>query len=150
MNNDEFDMTSLWVDGVNYFDKDWGYEFCFANNDRYCGKLIYVEFEEYSSKGNFHYHKKKDETFFVIDGVLGIDFFDDETSVFNSITLQQGQSFRVKPNVKHRFTGLNSEGCQFIEVSTHDEESDSYRCKWVEESKEWVDYDPKTKEEIIS
>jgi mannose-6-phosphate isomerase-like protein (cupin superfamily) len=150
MDNCDFDVTALYVDGVNYFEKDWGYEFVFANNDKYCGKIIFVEYGKYSSKGNFHYHKKKDETFFVIDGILGIDFFDDEDGVFNSITLQKGQSVRIKPNIKHRFTAFNSDGCQFIEVSTHHEESDSYRCKWVEEEKRWVEYDPNQKEEIIS
>ncbi len=147
MDNNEFDSSVLYVAGVNYFEKDWGYEFWFANNDKYCGKTIYIEYEKFSSHGNFHYHREKDETFFVISGVLGIDFFDEETEVFNSVTLHAGQSIRIAPNTKHRFTAFSPEGSEFIEVSTHHDEKDSYRVKWDANKKEWQVYD---KEELLS
>lgn len=119
----------------NYFKKTWGYEIWFANNDLYCGKLLYVEHAKWSSEGKFHYHEIKDETFFVIEGELILDYEYD--GVFYSITLSKEQSFRVPPKMKHRFTS-KTEFCQFVEVSTKHSEDDSYRCIWDMEKNQWI------------
>ncbi len=42
-------------------EKTWGSELWFANNDMYCGKLLTVNVDKWSSEGKFHYHKIKDE-----------------------------------------------------------------------------------------
>ena len=39
--------------------------------------------------------------------------------------MKEGDSIRITPGVKHRFTGL--EDSEIIEFSTHHEDSDSYR-----------------------
>lgn len=116
--------------------KKWGYETWFANNEQYCGKLLCINLNRWSSEGAFHYHKIKDETFFVIEGNLDLDYYED--GVFYSITLVPLQSFRVYPGVKHRFS-TKSEQCKFIEASTTHRESDSYRCNWNEETNEWIE-----------
>jgi mannose-6-phosphate isomerase-like protein (cupin superfamily) len=121
----------------NYFEKTWGWEIWFANNDLYCGKLLFVKRNEWSSEGKFHYHKIKDETFFIIRGTLLLDYVKD--GEFYSITLTSEQSFRVPPKMKHRFTALSDGGCQFIEASTTHREDDSFRCKWDKEKKEWIE-----------
>jgi quercetin dioxygenase-like cupin family protein len=39
--------------------------------------------------------------------------------------IKQGDAVRINPGVKHRFSGL--EDSTIIEISTHHEDSDSYR-----------------------
>ena len=114
--------------------KNWGYEIWFANNEQYCGKYLCINQDRWSSDGAFHYHKIKDETFFVIEGNLILDYVEDDA--FYSITLHPRQSFRVFPHVKHRFS-TESQQCFFIEASTTHREDDSYRCSWDKEKGEW-------------
>ena len=47
--------------------KGWGYEKWIVNSDKYCGKLLY--FHE-GKRCSWHYHKIKDETFYVQSGEL--------------------------------------------------------------------------------
>ena len=119
--------------------KKWGYEIWFANTDTYCGKLIAINEGRWSSEGKFHYHKIKDETFFVIEGDLILEY--EECGNFYGITLKPGQSFRVFPLVKHRFS-TDSKQCKFVEASTTHMESDSYRCAWDPTSEKWVEKCP--------
>lgn len=123
--------------GINFFVKTWGWEIWFANTEKYCGKELFVRWEEYSSGGKYHYHLIKDETFYVIKGTLKLDYFEDNH--FRSVLLEPGHSFRIKPGIKHRFTGKNNEGCHFIEASTHHDEEDSYRCYFDEKENKWID-----------
>ena len=147
------DVLNNAIEGLNFFTKKWGWEYWFANNELYCGKQLFVRNDIWSSDGNFHYHKDKDETFFIVEGTLILDICDyaDEYDQVQSISLGKYQSYRVKPFTRHRFTGNStnsngciSNGCIFIEASTHHEESDSYRCYWDLKDRKWVDYDPKT------
>lgn len=135
------------IEGLNFFPKKWGFEYWFANTKDYCGKKLYVMCDVWSSDGNFHYHKVKDETFYVLDGILILNLCDyqDEIEHVQSISLLPGQSIRLKPRTRHRFTAADPNGCSFIEASTHHEESDSYRCRWEKDTYQWVDYDPNKK-----
>ena len=119
------------------FNKTWGSEVWFANNERYCGKMLIVKQGLWSSNGKFHYHKLKDETFFVIEGTLLLDYQDFD-GTFYEIELNVGGSFRVPPGMKHRFTSKDGL-CRFIEASTQHLEEDSYRCAWDKENEEWVE-----------
>jgi rfaE bifunctional protein kinase chain/domain len=101
--------------------KLWGYEKWIENNDNYCSKLLSL------NKGyqcSLHYHKVKDETFIVTKGHVRLEV---EDKVYH---LQEGGFMRIPPGTKHRFTGI--EDSLIIEVSTHHEDSDSYR---IEESR---------------
>ena len=102
-------------------DKLWGGEEIFANNDLYCGKLLTCKDGIWSSNGKYHYHIIKDETFFIVEGELCLDLEEVKT-----ITLKKGESYRVYPYTKHRFKSITNV-CSFIEVSTHDDPSDSIR-----------------------
>lgn len=119
-------------------EKSWGYEHWFVNIPEYCGKLLFVKRYRWSSKGAYHYHKIKDETFFIIDGILRLDYVTDDGQ-FKTIILQQYDSFRVKPGMKHKFTANNEDGCKFIETSTTHRDEDSYRVVWNEETESWDD-----------
>ena len=100
--------------------KDWGSEVWFVNNDLYCGKELTIAKGKKSSKGRYHFHKIKDETFYIISGIL---ILEDGEGVHY---LSSGDSYRIYPGVIHRFT-TDSDECVFIEVSTHHDDEDSYR-----------------------
>jgi len=119
--------------------KTWGSEVWFENNEKYCGKLLTVEQGKWSSTGRYHFHKIKDESFFIISGILHLDYVDD--GIFKTIYLLEGDSFRVFPLMKHRFTAAGDGECKFIEVSTTHANEDSYRCEWDAEKQEWIIYE---------
>jgi mannose-6-phosphate isomerase-like protein (cupin superfamily) len=99
--------------------KTWGCEYWIVNTDKYCGKIILCEKDKWSSQGKYHYHKNKDETFYVAKGVLLLDVEG------NKIVLQKGDSYRILPNTNHRFMAL-SKTAEVFEFSTHHEDGDSY------------------------
>jgi mannose-6-phosphate isomerase-like protein (cupin superfamily) len=117
--------------------KTWGYEHWFVNTARYCGKMLFIEKGKWSSEGRYHYHKLKDETFFVIEGELHLDYVKD--GVTRTEILKQYDSFRVEQLVKHRFTAISEGGCKFVEASTTHRDTDSYRCYFDESKTEWVE-----------
>jgi len=123
---------------IIYVEKSWGWEKWFANTPDYCGKELFVRRNKWSSKGNYHYHKIKDETFYVIKGSLILNYVVviDEKDIFHSVTLPSGSSFRITPNIKHRFSTITLGGCKFIEASTHHDDEDSYRCYY--DKGEWI------------
>lgn len=101
---------------VKEVQKVWGSEIWMANTDLYCGKLLELK---KGKRCSFHYHKKKDETFYLLSGKVLIELED-----FESLMIV-GDCVRIKPRIKHRFSGL--EDSVIIETSTHHDESDSYR-----------------------
>jgi mannose-6-phosphate isomerase-like protein (cupin superfamily) len=115
--------------------KDWGYERWIENNDKYCMKLLHCEDGKWSSKGKFHYHEIKDETFFIVSGELKLEVEVDDN--IRTFVLTQGDSFRVKPGTRHRFMCIGDD-CDFIEASTTHSDEDSYRCYWDFEQETWI------------
>ncbi len=110
-----------------YIKKSWGWELWFDNNELYCGKVLFIEKDKWSSKRKYHYHKLKTETFLIIEGTLILDWIDENNRVHTE-TLKNYNSFRIESHVKHRFTTQSKNGCKFIEVSTTHSDNDSYRC----------------------
>jgi mannose-6-phosphate isomerase-like protein (cupin superfamily) len=110
-------------------DKSWGSETWFQNNELYCGKELFVYKNRTSSEGMFHYHKIKDETFYIMTGVLLIDYYMPINNTVPDLPIQvilaKSDCFRIRPLVRHRFRAMHRD-CRFIEVSTHHEDSDSY------------------------
>jgi D-beta-D-heptose 7-phosphate kinase/D-beta-D-heptose 1-phosphate adenosyltransferase len=102
-------------------EKDWGYEEWIVNGELYCGKKLVVG-EKWGgvSKGKYHFHKKKDETFYILKGNLILDF-----PRIDSILLKPGDSYRIKPGLKHRFKAQKNK-CIFVEFSTHHSDKDTY------------------------
>jgi mannose-6-phosphate isomerase-like protein (cupin superfamily) len=107
--------------------KSWGYEQWIENNDKYCMKVIVCRDEKWSSQGLYHYHKIKDETFYIIEGTLVLELRD-QTNKWHFFILEPGDHVRIHPYELHRF---KCEGafCKFIEASTHHDEEDSFRTK---------------------
>lgn len=111
---------------INYISKGWGYEKVLDNRREYCGKILHINKDKRCS---LHYHKDKQETFFVLSGKIKLDFCDDcfEDTTIKTIILQKDDVFFVPCYMSHRFTAL--EDSEIIEISTHHEDKDSYRIE---------------------
>jgi quercetin dioxygenase-like cupin family protein len=91
-------------------EKPWGFEIIWARTDDYVGKLLHINSGHRLSK---QYHKSKEETVYVLEGVLYNYDKDDKPQ-----KIYPGESFHVKPGQIHRFAALES-NVKIIEVSTN-------------------------------
>lgn len=106
------------IDTAYTVEKVWGYEKWLDNNEKYCCKLLFVK------KGyqcSLHFHKNKDETFFIIRGHIRLELGKDV------LHFRAGHHVRIPPGTPHRFLGM--EDTEIIESSTHHDEADSYRLE---------------------
>jgi len=124
---------------INFVPKGWGFEKWIANSEKYCGKLLYLV---KGKKCSLHYHKLKDETFYVQSGKIRLYYSDDmeelkkniaimgDVAIFNStaietIVLNPGSNFYVPPGRIHSMLAI--EDTELYEFSTQHFDSDSYR-----------------------
>ena len=101
-----------------FVNKIWGGEEWIENNDKYCLKRLNLK-KNYTC--SYHHHKIKDETFFVDSGMFALEL---EGTM---ILMKPGSRQRIMPGQQHRFIGLGDS--RFYEVSTHHDDSDSYRVE---------------------
>jgi len=114
--------------------KSWGMEIQFINTPLYCYKMLVCVHNRWSSKGRFHYHIIKDETFFVVKGKLELeviincaaDQINPIDSFVHNIIVSAQETYRVFPNIQHRFRSVGR-SCIFYEISTRHDDSDSIR-----------------------
>ena len=102
--------------------KGWGEEIVIENNDMYCGKVLV--FKE-GCKFSMHYHMNKDETWYVEEGEFIYRWIDTKIGKQNEDRLSEGDVVRQRPGQPHQIKAL-TDG-RIFEVSTHHEDSDSYR-----------------------
>lgn len=114
-------------------EKTWGFERWIANYEdaNYCGKELVCLYGKWSSEGKFHYHKVKDEVFYVVSGKLELELIPlgaDFKPVNDPLhfLLMRGESIRVKPHMAHRFRSQTKMFTRLYEFSTHHEDEDSY------------------------
>jgi len=91
--------------------KPWGHELVFAENERYAGKILHLEGGHCLS---LQYHERKDETLFVLEGEVSLSV--EVNGEMKEILLRRGESYRVRPGVRHRLRAESS--CDLVEVST--------------------------------
>ncbi|HIH62603.1 MAG TPA: cupin domain-containing protein, partial [Methanobacteriales archaeon] len=91
----------------NREDKPWGYEKVLINTDKYLTKELFIK-EDYRT--SFHYHKKKDETMYIIKGSGYIEFKDRKEYFSKNDTI------RIKPKTPHSIVAMENTLLQ--EVST--------------------------------
>ena len=103
--------------------KGWGHEVIFANNDSYCGKLL--KFNK-GAKFSMHFHKEKDESWFVNNGRFLLNYVDTTTAEFKSLELTDGMTWRNPPLMPHQLVCMEP-GSSITEVSTPDSVEDNYR-----------------------
>ncbi len=112
-------MKQIWISNKKMekiHEKIWGREEWIANTNGYCGKLLYLE---KGKRCSLHYHKNKDETFYVLRGRVLMEIENKD------YIMKKGDFQRITPLTYHRFSGLKKS--VIVEFSTHHEESDSYR-----------------------
>lgn len=121
---------------LKWVPKGWGGEKWIVNNDKYCGKLLYFV---KGKKCSLHYHKLKDETFYIQSGKIRLLYSDNlefflEKSVEQypfvgigcfEIILTKGDSFHIPPGRVHQMIAL--EDAELFEFSTQHFDEDSYR-----------------------
>ena len=71
-------------------EKGWGYELIWATTDKYCGKLMV--FEKAGKKFSMHFHKEKDESWFVNSGRFEVKWIDTKDAVLYSKELNPGDT----------------------------------------------------------
>lgn len=101
--------------------KGWGFEKWIVNNEEYCGKLLYFIKDK---KCSFHYHKLKDETFYVQSGRILLRYSETDIPT-NDVILFPGDKFHIYRELRHQMIAL--EDTQLFEFSTQHFDEDSYR-----------------------
>jgi quercetin dioxygenase-like cupin family protein len=110
---------------VNYVPKGWGFEKWIVNCEEYCGKLLYFV---KGKRCSWHYHKLKDEVFYIHSGKILVKYSDDEElSTANEIVLTPGDRFHVYRGLKHQMIAL--EDTELYEFSTQHFDEDSHRIE---------------------
>ena len=104
--------------------KGWGYELIWASNDKYCGKIMF--FEKANAKFSMHFHREKDETWFVNSGKFKVRWIDTSNAVLYEKELKEGDVWHNPPLQPHQLICLQ-EGSSITEVSTADSVEDNYR-----------------------
>jgi len=67
---------------LHFVPKGWGYEKWIVNNDKYCGKILFVVKDR---KCSLHYHNIKDETFYIQSGKIVLHYGMDEKTAANNL-----------------------------------------------------------------
>lgn len=108
---------------IKFVSKGWGYEKWIVNSEKYCGKLLFI------AKGkqcSWHFHKKKDEVFYVQKGKIKLLYsWEDDIELANVIFLDEGDKFHVPIGLRHRMYALSD--TELFEFSTEHFDEDSNR-----------------------
>ena len=76
-------------------EKGWGYELIWATTDDYCGKIMFFNKED--MKTSMHFHKEKDETWFVNSGKFKVRYIDTKDSMLYEKELNEGDVWHNPP-----------------------------------------------------
>lgn len=93
-------------------EKPWGYEEVWAKTNKYVGKRLVIL---PGHRLSLQYHEKKEETIYVMEGLLRVWESKDEKGYKD---LPMGAIYHVKPKQIHRFGSPNGVLTVLIEVST--------------------------------
>jgi mannose-6-phosphate isomerase-like protein (cupin superfamily) len=105
-------------------DKGWGFEIVFANNDKYCGKLLI--FEKAGAKTSLVFHKEKAKSWFINAGRFKVTFIDVATGEIKQSELGEGQTADFGPLGPHQIEAL-VDNSMIFEVGTADYVEDRFR-----------------------
>lgn len=118
-------MPVIYPQQMKFVSKPWGWEMWICNNEKYCGKKLFIKQGWWLS---LHHHRVKDEVLFVEKGRIW--FTHDELSFIatediKSIELTVGHAFHVEPGVRHQMQAI--EDTILFEFSTQHFDEDSIR-----------------------
>jgi hypothetical protein len=105
-------------------DKGWGFEIIFANNDKYCGKLLV--FERAGAKTSLVFHKEKRKSWFVNAGKFKVTYIDVATGEPKEAVLEEGKTADFAELGPHQIEALAPNSIIF-EVGTADYVEDRFR-----------------------
>jgi len=91
--------------------KPWGSEEILARTDQYVMKKMYIQ---PGHRMSLQYHEKKEETIFVVEGILVV--WNDSNSKPEFVN--PGGVYHVTPTTIHRFGATDNYGVTLIECST--------------------------------
>ena len=105
--------------------KGWGYEKWIVNTEEYCGKLLHLI---KGKKCSWHYHKLKDETFYLQEGKILVRYSDqDNIEDAKELIMERGDKFHVYRGLRHQMFAI--EDSDVFEFSTQHFDSDSNRIQ---------------------
>lgn len=131
-----FSRVTKWDDHT-HVKKGWGYEQWIVNKPEYCGKLLFVQKDK---KFSLHFHKLKDETFFLQEGLIQLTYYKDSAidnlvedwdnlhnvdEAIEVVVLEPGDSFHIPIGLRHTVRGLLAS--TIFEFSTQHFDEDSFR-----------------------
>lgn len=109
---------------IKFVPKGWGYEWWIDNNEKYCGKLLFIK---KGKRTSWHYHNVKEETLYVHSGELTVYYGQDQDPVYsNMVVMKPGDVFFVPQGLIHQL-GPANEDTQLFEFSTQHFDDDSIR-----------------------
>ena len=110
---------------MHHVEKGWGHEKWIVNNSKYCGKLLYFK---KGKRCSWHYHKIKDEVFYLQSGKLLVKYSDyDDIGEAKEVILNPGDNFHVYIGLRHQMVAL--ENTELFEFSTTHMDEDSHRIE---------------------
>ena len=104
--------------------KGWGFELVWANNDKYCGKLLI--FDRAGAKTSLVFHKEKAKSWFINAGKFKITFIDVTTGEIKEAILEEGKTVDFGALGPHQVEALVA-GSIIFEVGTSDYVEDRFR-----------------------
>ena len=104
--------------------KGWGFELVWANNDKYCGKLLV--FDRVGAKTSLVFHKEKAKSWFINAGKFKITFIDVATGEVKEAVLDEGKTVDFGALGPHQVEALVA-GSIIFEVGTSDYVEDRFR-----------------------
>ena len=110
-----------------FVEKVWGTEEIIHNKE-HCVKIMKLK-SGYEVSSHLHFNKK--ESFILISGSLVIETIDQKGILTTTTLTQPLESFTLDNGVPHTFycPDDQEEDTVFLEASTHDESTDSYRIR---------------------
>lgn len=103
--------------------KGWGHEVWIVNKQEYCGKLLFIKEGKQCS---WHYHKVKDETFYLQSGKILLKFSEsNDRDSSEEVILSPGDTFYIPIGLRHQMFAL--EDSELFEFSTQHFDNDSNR-----------------------
>ena len=96
---------------IRRVEKPWGHEIIWAHTDRYAGKVLFIRRGERLS---LQYHRRKDETIYVIAGELELAI--EENGGLTTRRLAPGEACHIPAGVRHRMIAATD--CQVAEASS--------------------------------
>ena len=78
------------------------------------------------SHTSMHFHIQKHEVFYILDGVLIVEYIDTNTGNVHSVVLNEGDCMDIEMGQPHQLIAY-ADGVTLIEASTFHRDEDSFR-----------------------